>query len=413
MEMMKVPKSPLVAFWLSFIPGAGHAYLGRMWRFLLYAGGFFGPIGLGFLALLVSGGDIGGDVLAFLLFVAAVFAIVNMIDMIVTIISGKVTSVEGERIVPPAPAAYAASAYGSASSGGVAYGSAQNGGTAYGASHGMPHTSHASGQAYAYEQEEKTRVIMLSIIPGVGHMSLGLMQRGITFLISFVGLLSIILFLSVVMGSGAVLIFLLALPVIWAYSIFDVISLVNAKQRGEVLEDRSLFVQVEKHMSGQKNRALAIALAVFPGAGHLYLGLQKRGLQLMGGFLLAMFMMDSLRLSLFLFLLPLFWCFAFFDAVQMTARYERQELQDEPILSQLVPYQRWFGVLLILSGVYYLFDRIAAELITQYFHQFQNEYYRFKYMLPTVITAFIIIVVGLRLAFGGKRASAQADRRKG
>ncbi|MDQ7860359.1 hypothetical protein RCO48_02635 [Peribacillus frigoritolerans] len=41
----------------------------------------------------------------------------------------------------------------------------------------------------------------------------------------------------------------------------------------------------ERRESGKKSKAVATLFAIFPGAGHLYLGLQKRGIQLMAGFL--------------------------------------------------------------------------------------------------------------------------------
>lgn len=241
----------------------------------------------------------------------------------------------------------------------------------------------------------------MSIIPGLGHMSLGLMQRGITFLVSFVGLFAIILFLCFITSSESMLVFLLAMPVIWIYGMFDAASLVQSKHRGEELEDKSLFDGIEAHIaSGQKNKVLTIALAIFPGAGHLYLGLQKRGLQLMAGFLLAIYIMDTLRLSLFLFLLPLFWCFAFFDALAQLSRYGRQRLSDEPVLPMFVPYQRWIGIALFGFGIYFLLDRIIMSVLPRYLPDIHFQYLQYKYMLPTAIIAFIMIVVGLRLAFG-------------
>lgn len=50
---------------------------------------------------------------------------------------------------------------------------------------------------------------------------------------------------------------------------------------------------------------------MFPGAGHMYLGLQRRGLQLMAAFLLSIYLLDLLRLSAFLFLVPIIWFYSF------------------------------------------------------------------------------------------------------
>jgi len=363
-------KSPLAAFFLSFLPGVGHAYAGRPIRAVLYGGAFFGSIGMCILFGLM-GGYMEDTVYIFLLFVAAIAGIINMIDMIIFLLLGK----------------------------GLPSSSANQ--------HPFEHPAdHFSPGFVPLEQErqrEKSRTIIFSLIPGLGHMNMGLMQRGITFLISFIGWFAIIVFLGTITHRAELLVFLLALPVIWIYSMFDAISQLHAKQRGEQLVDRAIFEDMESYIaSGRKSKVLAIALSIFPGAGHLYLGLQKRGLQLMGGFLLAIYIMDNLRLSLFFFLLPLFWCFAFFDALQQTSRYERQELTDEPVLTQLVPYQRWFGLGLLGFGVYYLLDRVAVEVTSHFSRELYSQYMQIKYMIPTAVIAFIMIIVGMRLAFGSK-----------
>lgn len=384
-------KSPLVAFLLSFIPGAGHFYINKPVRGLLYMGGFFGSFLLACFALMTNGDEFG----VFMLFAAALFGFVNMLDMIIALIGGKPFA----PAVPPAANGYPVPPHPEYATAGSSFG----GPFAY----DTPPTgaSYQANEAFAYQeqQNEKTRIILLSIIPGLGHMSLGLMQRGITFLVSFVGLFAIILFLSVIMNAGSLLVFMLALPVIWIYGIFDAASIVQKKHNGELLEDKSLFEGIEEHIaSGQKNKVLTIALAIFPGAGHLYLGLQKRGLQLMGGFLLAIYIMDNMRLSLFLFLLPLFWCFAFFDALTQLSKYGRRQMNDEPVLSMIVPYQRWLGIGMIAFGIYFLVDRIFMRELLRIFPEIYAQYMEYKYMLPTAIIAFVMIMVGLKMAFGGR-----------
>lgn len=369
-------KNPLVAFLLSFIPGAGHAYLGRPFRTLLYGGGFFGPLAM-ILLLLVTGS--GFDEIGMLLFFFAVaVAFINMIDMIFSLLSGSAR--KGDGTPPPYPPA-----------------------------------GEAGEEQYYWRrhnaQREKTNTIVLSIIPGLGHMSSGFMQRGITFMIAFVGLFAVILFLSIVMNSGAMLIFLLALPIIWTYCLFDAVQLLNRKERGEPVEDRPVFADLEAHFtSGKKSRVLAMMLSFFPGAGHLYLGLQKRGLQLMAGFLIAVYLMDSMRLTLFLFMIPLIICFAFFDAIHQLSRYERNAQVDEPLISVLVPYQKWLGFGLLGFGIYYLLDRVVADIAAKYALAWYQTYIEIKYMIPTAIVAFIMIAIGMRLLFGERSGGTRPIR---
>ncbi len=77
-------------------------------------------------------------------------------------------------------------------------------------------------------------------------------------------------------------------------------------------------------------------------------------------------------------------------------------MSDEPIIAQFVPYQRWFGLALLGFGVYYLLDRVAAELVVRFWPDLHHVYMQIKYMIPTAVVAFIMILIGLRLAFGSK-----------
>jgi len=369
-------KSPIVAFLLTFIPGFGHLYIGRAFRFVLYAGGFFGPLALivfGFIAFQ----HMDEEFLVFMLGISGLFWAINGIDMLITLAKGKhrafrnYTELPNGTIVDNDPLAY-------------------------------------------FEQQEKTKVMLLSVVPGLAHMYMGLLQRGITLLISFVAVFGGVLFVSIVMNTAAVLVLWLALPIIWVYSMFDGMSILAQKQRGELLNDQSLFEHLEHHLaSGKKSRGAAMVLSIFPGVGHLYIGLQQRGLQLMGLFLLGIFIMDQLRLTLFIFLLPMLWCYAFFDVMTQLRKLDEKAIQDEPILLSITPYQRWIGAGLLVIGAYYLIDRITLKLIQFYdLKSWLVRYQEIKYMLPTVVIAFILILLGIKLLFGTS-SNKQTSRYKG
>lgn len=368
-------KSPLVAFLLSFIPGVGHLYIGRVFRFILYAGGFSAPIA--FLLLIAIMDGYTDDTFVFvMLLISVVFGAINFLDMLVTIAGGKHSAFQPKAelhngiMVEADPLTY-------------------------------------------IEQQEKAKVMMLSIVPGLGHMYMGLLQRGITLLITFAASFGIVLFTAVVLDAPIILILWLALPIIWIYGIFDAMSLLNRKQKGEDLVDQSLFVYIEQHLaSGKKSRGAAMVLSIFPGAGHLYIGLQQRGLQLMGLFLLGVFIMDQLRLTLFLFLLPMLWCYAFFDVMVQLRRLDEDQIKDDPIVMSIAPYQRWIGAGLLVVGIYYLLDRVARSWIEHYFPAWMQQYYEIKYMLPTVVIAFILILLGIKLLFGTS-GSSKKYRNKG
>ncbi|KAB8127455.1 hypothetical protein F9U64_17565 [Gracilibacillus oryzae] len=350
-------KSPILALFLALFPGFGHIYLGYKVRGVLYPLFFLGALGLG----IVTGILIYSDA-AFLLFFALAGAVwfINMMDIIITLISRKAV-----------PAA--------------------NTGDDYSTSNLI--------------QNERFTTILLSFMPGVGHFYLGLTHRGLTLLAAFFGIISMVLFISF-LTSGVFMIFLLALPIIWVYGLFDVIQLLNKKQAGEILQDNTIMDDFDQlRQENKKSKILATALSIFPGAGHMYLGLQKRGLQLMAAFLLSIYILDVLHLTFFLFVIPIIWFFSFFDALQSANKYEEGSLDDIPIFRQLANHQRWLGLGLILLGCFYLLDSIFMPFIADQFREIYDIYiwhYYDQYFQVTIV-CLLLIGSGLRLMIGTKK----------
>jgi hypothetical protein len=80
------------------------------------------------------------------------------------------------------------------------------------------------------KRPSKTLTFFLSLCPGVGHLYLGAMTRGLQFLILFFGLWALInLFSLGVFGFG--------FPIVWFYSLFDALQLADQ----EVIEDKPLI----------------------------------------------------------------------------------------------------------------------------------------------------------------------------
>jgi hypothetical protein len=350
-----------LAFLLSFIPGLGHLYLGRKIRAFIYACGFFGPLFLTFLTAILARGGPKEIVIPFLM-ISLFFAVINMIDMIVYLISPKT---------------------------GVPIGSPDQ------------HPDNLQQQVPSH-QNERFFTTLLSFIPGLGHFQLGLMQRGSTFLVGFFGLMIMIIFITAITNIRGVFVFLLALPVIILYSVFDAAQLLHRKQKGEELVDRTIFEELEQSREdGRKSKIIAMLLSVFPGAGHMYLGLQRRGLQIMAAFLFAIYIMDVLRMSFFLFLIPILWFYSLFDAMQLVSRKQKdEEIKDVPIVSWLFNHQKWLGFALLAVGVYYLFDRMLLRLLEEAYPQLADWLHSY---LQIFIVSTLFIGGGLRLLWGGSR----------
>lgn len=351
----------LKAFLLGLIPGFGHLYLRKFGRGFVYP---FAIIMIAAVGFVISVANSGGMPFFIALFFDILIWLVSLFDLVITIFSRqKQASVmnsaasSADEQAPPSP---------------------ENQG--------------ASGTAIA-----------LAFIPGLGHMHMGLMYRGLTFLIGFFGVFTMVFFITALVNSDDFLIFLAALPIIWVYNLFDAMQLYHRKNKGETLMDRTIFEDLLEHRDGdRKSKVLVLILSLLPGAGHMYLGLQKRGLQLMAAFLLSIYILDILHLSLFLFLIPILWCFSFFDALQQVSKHEQGKAVDEPIVDWFIHHQRWVGIGLLLLGLFYIFDSVLIPALSELFRDLNIRFWYNQYFQTTVVS-LVLIIGGIVLLTRGKK----------
>ncbi|UOR13427.1 hypothetical protein [Halobacillus amylolyticus] len=361
-------KSPILAFFLAFIPGFGHMYLGRAVRGILYPLIFFTALGFGFVMFVFQPYS-APEILYLLAFSFLVWG-ANMLDITLTLLQkNKRTDKKKATSLT------------------------------------------ATVQAGNSIQNERFFTILLSFLPGVGHFQLGLKQRGLTFLAIYLGAGMMIIFVTFLTSQAGFLLFLPALLIIWVYNLFDVIQLLNKRQAGYELEDRPLMDDWnELRKAGHRNNMLTILLAIFPGAGHLYLGLQKRGIQLMLFFLLSIYILDVLRLSVFLFLIPILWFFSFFDALQQMNRVQQGEVNDQPVIKNFLQQKRRIGAALLVLGGYYLADSVLlpvfADQISRIFHI--DIWYYYQQYFQVGLVSLLLMGGGLYL-LTSKRSKEKSE----
>jgi len=255
-------------------------------------------------------------------------------------------------------------------------------------------------------ESERFYTIVLSFVPGLGHIQLGLVYRGITLLTTFLGLGIMILFVAFLTSTSEFLLFLAILPVIWIYGFYDVTQQFNRKEKGYTLEDNTIFQDFEKtREDGKKSKFIATFLSVFPGAGHLYLGLQQRGIQLMAAFLFSIFILNELRLGLFLFVIPIIWFYSFFDGLQKASKAGEEDLEDIPVISYLINYQKWFAIGLLVVGFYYLVVNIILPIFSPMIRDIIHIDLTFLFYqyFQTGIVCILLIFGGIRLLSGTKK----------
>ena len=352
-------KNPIIAFLLAFFPGGGFFYLRRFLKGFIY---FCAIVGIPIVAIILAEIMYADEMLIFAL-LGVIIYFVSFVDTITSasrLYKQQVSGEGGERT----------------------------------------------------EDTERFYAIVLSFVPGLGHFQLGLAYRGTTVLASFIGLGVMILFVTFLLGRGELLIFLAFLPIIWIYSFFDIFKLLDKKKNEEELEDTSIFEEFTNREDGaKKSKALASILSIIPGAGHLYLGLQKRGLQLMISFFLSIYILDVLRLGLFLFIIPVIWFYSFFDGLQKAALAEEGEIEDEPIVKYVMNHQKWIGIGLIAFGMYYLFVNFLLPVVSSQVEQIFNiDLYFWVYnYFQTIILCLLLILGGIKLITGKKKEQVDEE----
>ncbi|KMK75284.1 hypothetical protein [Alkalihalobacillus pseudalcaliphilus] len=359
-------RSNLIAFFLAFIPGASFFYLRRPFIASFY-GLMFMIFFLVSLFIMADYGYLFAGESIITMFLAMCVWFIQFLHSIINILKDPVQSVNNE-----------------------------------------------DGLVEKTDDGERLFITFMSLLPGLGHMQLGLMNRGLTLMIAFFGLLTMLIFITAITGHAVFLVFLGVLPIIWIYNMFDVIQFLNRKGKGEELKDRSILEDIEANRVGKKSKPIAMLFAIFPGAGHLYLGLQSRGIQLMALFLIGIFLMDMLRLSMFLFLIPIVWFYSFFDALQKVAQYD-EGVEDVPILTAFRNYQKWIGIGAILLGAYYLFDQVLLHMLAPVFETYFSTDLRFMYYqyFQTFVVCSLLIGAGLHLLSGSKKKEKKKEVAEG
>jgi hypothetical protein len=351
-------KSSTKALTLSLFPGLGHIYFGNMFRGVLY---LLTVVGCAFITVIGLMSNEGG--VAIFSFMVGIFIyLISFIDMGVQISKQKKTL----RVANP-----------------------------------------DNTQPQGAQDSERFYTIVLSFIPGLGHFQLGLMNRGVTLLATFLGLVVMVTFVTALSGRGEFLIFLAGLPIIWVYGFFDAVGQVNKKQLGEELIDRTIYEDFEmRREDGKKSKSIATFLSIFPGAGHLYLGMQRRGIQLMAAFLFSIYILDILRLGIFLFLIPIIWFYSFFDAMQKVSKYGDEPVEDIPIISYFLNHQKWVGIGLVLMGTYYLVMNLLLPVFSSRLSRLINidiMYWMQGGYFQTGLVCVLLIGGGIKLLSGSKQ----------
>lgn len=165
------------------------------------------------------------------------------------------------------------------------------------------------------------------------------------------------------------------------------------------------------------SRGTAIFFSLMPGAGHMYLGLIRQGIQIMLLFFFTWFIAHSYDFHFFYIFIPIIWFYSIFDVSKKSLLAEDQ-LKDEdlPIFSnkQLLnnlgkgnSIERYIAYGLILLGFFSMIDNIVLPLLETYF-----QHYEFINYFRSFITAAVLIILGILLIVKTKKVDVKAGEEK-
>jgi len=169
----------------------------------------------------------------------------------------------------------------------------------------------------------------------------------------------------------------------------------------------------------RKNSFFTFVLSCWPGAGQMYLGYTKRGASLMTAFMAVIGFCGFFDIWIVGVFLPVIWFYAFFDtwtirgadAAWLAAHPDDFLLPSgwRHRAAGALPeqkYRRIFGIVLIVCGVYALYNSILMPALASLLNALPydlNWLWRIFSSLPTLVAAVLVILLGVRLIRGGAR----------
>ena len=174
-------------------------------------------------------------------------------------------------------------------------------------------------------------------------------------------------------------------------------------------------------MYKKKSGFLTFIFSLLPGAGHMYLGLMKNGLSLMGIFFFVGFLSKWLNIEALAFVMPVIWFYSFFDCWNKfgMSEEERTAYIDEYLFSidsilkidnNIIKRRSvLIGGILLLFGAYLLLENAVDVLRTFCSIDILRPIREVINYIPKVLVSFLIIGLGIHLISGKKKESENDD----
>lgn len=244
--------------------------------------------------------------------------------------------------------------------------------------------------------KSKFIAFIFSAIPGMAHLYIGLKERALIFFILLVVGVTGGIGLAVLTYEDTFLVLtIIGYLILWLIALIDVFSAWRNIEIKQLYNNSEMLRDIPDKKLNKKS--ITLALSVIPGAGHMYLGYQKKGLIIMGAFFFSIFFMGWLGISMLLFLLPLIWFYSFFDAMHI-ADGSQEEIKNQVLILPVIKPE-WIGFALIGIGMMIMLERILYPLID----------YAIRRYIQTSVVSLIFILVGIYMLVKNKKSVVVND----
>jgi hypothetical protein len=144
----------------------------------------------------------------------------------------------------------------------------------------------------------------------------------------------------------------------------------------------------------KNSKRMATFFAMLPGAGHMYLGLTRQGIELMMLFFFTFFLSSTINLDFLAVFLPIIWFYSIFDVRSKVMSEEPLEDSNLKIFSNIHcredflgnrSMEKYIGYFLVIVGILALINNIIFPLADKYI-----DYEIIRYIKSIGISIFFI-----------------------
>lgn len=161
------------------------------------------------------------------------------------------------------------------------------------------------------------------------------------------------------------------------------------------------------------SKKVALFFALMPGAGHMYLGLVRQGIQLMLLFFSIFFMTHSFDIDFLEIFLPIIWFYSIFDVRSKSLKEDPLVDADLPLFADVTSMkyfsnsnlvEKYIAYILILMGVFSIINNLLIPILSKYI-----DYYYIR-CGKSAIVSIALISVGVFLIKGRKSKLKSGDK---